>query len=407
VNPGDATICDANEQEFCAEVTGGVGPFTYSWTKDGSPFAGDVNCITVSAAGVYCVTVVDQSTKCDANDCATLAVVPTPECGITGPESLCETDVNTPITYCSDVNDADGYLWEIISGPATIDGADDGICVDIIPSDLGTIVLKLSLFNDVAGDDANCWNSCEITINVEECGKTFCSFTQGAWGNAGGKDCRGMDTTEVISALLKLGGPVVVGVPGNSITLNSAACIIERLPAGGTPMALDLGQDVTDDCGGSATKLLNDILKKGNKGGRPYNNVLIGQVVTLTLNVRLGALPCLDPNEPDQLLGTFELPDKPFCTVPYDDPNACAKTVEIPEALQGMTVADLLEAANAALGGDDTYSISDIYKAVTALNEGFDECRTIVPCIRPEICGNGCDDDDDGLTDLDDPDCQS
>jgi hypothetical protein len=192
VNPGDATICDANEQEFCAEVTGGVGPFTYSWTKDGSPFAGDVNCITVSAAGVYCVTVVDQSTKCDANDCATLAVVPTPECGITGPELLCDTDVNTPITYCSDVNDADGYLWEIVSGPATIDGADDGICVDIIPSDLGTIVLKLSLFNDVAGDDANCWNSCEITINVEECGKTFCSFTQGAWGNAGGKDCRGM-----------------------------------------------------------------------------------------------------------------------------------------------------------------------------------------------------------------------
>jgi hypothetical protein len=42
---------------------------------------------------------------------------------------------------------------------------------------------------------------------------------------------------------------------------------------------------------------------------------------------------------------------------------------------------------------------------VTAINEGFDKCRIIVPCIRPEICDNGCDDDGDGLVDTDDPDC--
>ena len=142
-----------------------------------------------------------------------------------------------------------------------------------------------------------------------------------------------------------------------------------------------------------------------NKQGR-FNNVLIGQVVTLTLNVRLGTLSCLPGDEPDVLLGLFVLPDEPFCTVPFDNEAACAEQFEIPEALQGKTVAELLAAANAALAGDTTYSLSDIYTAVTAINEGFDECRIIVPCIRPEICDNDCDDDGDGLVDGDDPDCQ-
>jgi hypothetical protein len=72
-----------------------------------------------------------------------------------------------------------------------------------------------------------------------------------------------------------------------------------------------------------------------------------------------------------------------------------------------LTVQELLDAANAALAGDDTYSLSDIYKAVKAVNEGFDECRELVPCPEAEICDNGCDDDFDGLIDGDDPDCQA
>jgi len=96
-----------------------------------------------------------------------------------------------------------------------------------------------------------------------------------------------------------------------------------------------------------------------------------------------------------------------FCTVPYDDLEACAEISLIPPSLaDGVnTVADLLALANAALGGDDTFDIGDIYSAVTSYNEGFDECRTIVPCIRPEICDNGCDDDLDGDIDCCDSEC--
>jgi hypothetical protein len=70
-----------------------------------------------------------------------------------------------------------------------------------------------------------------------------------------------------------------------------------------------------------------------------------------------------------------------------------------------MTVQDLLDAANAALAGSTAISISDIYGAVTAMNEGFDECVSLISCPTEEVCNNGCDDDFDGDIDCDDADC--
>lgn len=389
VNPSEATICEANDVTLCAQVTGGVGPFTYAWTKDDSPLVYDTNCITVSAAGVYCVTVTDTETGCDANDCATLTVIPTPECSIdSGPTSLCEDAIGIPATYCTAAI-ADGYLWEIVDGNATIDGNDYEACVDIIPTSLGTITLKLSLYNEVPGDDDHCWNSCEVTITVEECGKTFCSFTQGFWGNKGGKACDGTKTADLIAGCV----PITVGLPGHSITLGTAQCIIDLLPAGGTPAVLPAG-DFT--CATIPASLKN-------KQGR-FNNVLIGQVVALTLNL------CVSDGcvEDSGVLADWILPVD-FCTVPYGNEEACAEYSMIPDKLAGLSVSALLAEANKVLAGQaaiNDASIGDIYNAVTAINEGFDECRTVVPCIRPEICGNGCDDDGDGLVDGDDPDCQ-
>jgi hypothetical protein len=401
VSPADATICDANDQKFCADVTGGIGPFTYSWTLDGEPLPYDVNCITVSEAGVYCVTVIDTATSCDANDCGTLATVPTPGCSIdSGPRSLCEDQIGIPQTYCT-LAVADGYLWEIIDGNATIDGNDFDPCVDVNATSLGTITLRLSLYNDVPGDDEHCWNSCQIQITVEECGGGYCTFTQGFYGNAGGTACGGKTTTELINeALGDPVVPVVVGVLGErSITFSSAADIILRLPCGGTPRALpeDLNVNAHNTVALKTAKLL-----KG-KDDR-INNTLVGQVVALTLNMRLSTIPCLDADGFDQPLGSYEFPDADYICVQQGE-DGCIMRYAIPESLQGLSVAALLETANMALAGDEEL-VDGAYAGASFVNELFDECMTIVTCPDiDEICDNDCDDDFDGLTDLNDPDC--
>jgi hypothetical protein len=265
----------------------------------------------------------------------------------------------------------------------------------------GGFLLTLTVCN--IADTNDCCNSSELEVAIEECGGTYCTFTQGAWGNPGGKDCGDRTTTELLVDLLDAAdassvgtAPVIVGVLGQrSITFDTANAILLRLPAGGKPGALPEGVNVnaSDQAALEAAKLVK-------KKGDAINNVLVGQVVALTLNL-LVSDGCVEDSE---VLANLELLAE-FCTVPYGEEEACAELSIIPESLVGMDVGDLLDAANAALAGDDAFSISDIYKAVTAINEGFDECRTIVPCNRPEICGNGCDDDGDGDTDCEDSDC--
>ncbi|GEM_PF-4811554 len=242
-------------------------------------------------------------------------------------------------------------------------------------------------------DDFPICKSASDTCTVQ--GDTFCSFTQGFYGNEGGKACGGQTTTELIAALIASGGPVVVGLPGRQITFDTPACIIQRLPAGGPAAVLPAGTWDCDD-------LPNSLVKKNKP---EINNVLVGQVVALSLNVRLGLLEptCLSNAITDSPLGDFLIPADPFCTVPAEE-EGCPEQYE---SLGGFTVSALLAKANEALGGEDIspYSINQINDAVTAINEAFDECRTRVTCPTEEICDNGCDDDFDGYIDGDDPDC--
>jgi len=323
-------------------------------------------------------------------------VISTPEAPqgedlIDGPNNVC-VDSNT--VYCSNAV-ADTYLWEI-TGDGTIVGPNDANCVTVsVGATTGGFLLTLTVCN--IADTNDCCNSSELEVAIEECGGTYCTFTQGAWGNAGGKACGGKTTTELINqALTAAGGSIVVGVLGErSITFDDANSILLRLPAGGKPGALPVGLNVN-----ASNQAALEAAKLVKKKGDAINNVLVGQVVALTLNL-LVSDGCVEDSE---VLANLELLAE-FCTVPYGEEEACAELSIIPESLVGMDVGDLLDAANAALAGDDAFSISDIYKAVTAINEGFDECRTIVPCNRPEICGNGCDDDGDGDTDCEDSDC--
>jgi len=237
-------------------------------------------------------------------------------------------------------------------------------------------------------------------------GGIFCTFTQGYYGNAGGKKCGGIETPELIDALLASGGPVVVGLPGHSIRLNRSDCIIDLLPAGGTPAVLPAGNfgcPVVEGFAPIPSNLLKESKGKGKPKPSPFNNVLIGQIVALTLNLRLFDIDCAGGEETGDL-ASWVLPSQ-FCTIGHD---GCIKKHTAPSGFVGMQVSEILAMANEAIAGEDVgASLSAINGVVSFFNETFDECAKVVSCpIDPtEICDNGCDDDFDGLTDLDDPDC--
>jgi len=396
---GPDSICDsATEVQFCSDVND-AGSYYWEIVSGTAVIVGDNNepCVLVDPNGPNDFTLKLSICNTDPLCCDScekrVDVVPTPDCLIEGPSTVCEDSNNV---YCSNA-EADIYLWEV-TGDAVIVGPNDTNCVTVHAGATGVFTLTLELCNElgivIAQPDqlAGCCNTCELEVTVEECGGTFCSFTQGFWGNAGGKKCGGQTTSELIQAALDANdGSITVGIPPRSITFNSVACILASLPAGGTPSALPA-------TGGPWTCAnLSSFYKNKNK--TEINNVLVGQAVALTLNL-LVSEGCV---EESGILADWVLPAE-FCTVPYGDEEACAEYSSIPTSMVGKTVAEMLAAVNAALAG--TGSISDAYGAATAINEGFDECRTLVPCIRPEICDNGCDDDGDGLVDLDDPDCQ-
>ena len=411
VSPPSAEICQGGSQQFCAIPPGDPADydsdFTYLWTPGGQT----TRCITPSATGKYCVTVTEIASGCSAQACGTLQVNPNPSCelaavappvcpSIGGNFIAANVTGGTPgeapapaYTYAWGIKLGTGAGWAIVG--ATND--------DQVEYSVADVADECATFTLTVTDSKGCDSSCELEVCCT--GNTFCSFTQGYWGNAGGTACNGKTTTELINQALG-SGPVVVGqLTGNSLTLDTAQCILDLLPAGGTPAVLPEGDWTCTDLNG----LTKPDKGRGNSGkpSKPstLNNVLIGQVVALTLNLRVSE-NCLGVDSND--LGAFVL-EPEFCTVPYGDEEACAEISLIPESLADgvMDVAGLLLAANQMLAGtyEGEASIGDIYNAVTAINEAFDECRTVVPCIRPEICGNGCDDDGDGLTDCCDPDC--
>ncbi len=389
IDPNAGEICDGDSFEFCAVGSGGTPPYTYAWEKDGSFFEGDVECINPSEAGEYSVIVTD-SLGCVSNEAsAPLTVNPNPECSISlDAPPVCPSEGGNFLS--SEVTSGTpeySYLWEIIAGSGwAIVGSDSG---DSLEYSVGEEASACATFRLTVTDSKGCTTVCELEVCC--IGDTFCSFTQGFWGNAGGRGCNGWPTPDLIQVLLDLEGPVVVGLPGRSITFDSNDCIILRLPAGGKPRALpnNLG-DVNCD------SLPNNVVKKKEER---INNVLVGQVVALSLNVRLHGVGCVEGVSD---LGSFVLPDE-FCTLGDD---GCPEKFFIPESLVGLTVNELLALANEALGGEANELIGDLYEAASAINEGFDECRSVIACPTEEICDNGCDDDFDGLVDGDDPDCE-
>ena len=190
---------------------------------------------------------------------------------------------------------------------------------------------------------------------------TYCTFTQGFYGNKGGR-FDGLTTGQIIDNALQQ-GPIIVGRKGSrSIEIPTRACIFQLLPGGGPAGILHSGDIVL---GQACNPAPNPTKRNGT-----LQNVLLAQTITLTLNTRY------DEN----------LADLPLANVCFTiAPGVLAALPTDP------TVQNLLDYANDLLGGVTGGNYSAVNAAISSINEGFDECGTACNLnINPEAPSISC-----------------
>jgi hypothetical protein len=171
-----------------------------------------------------------------------------------------------------------------------------------------------------------------------------------------------------------LSSPLIIGCGANTMTfgVGQGQCVIDRLPGGGPSVPIT-GNNTCNAIVGIA--LHND--------GR-FRNTLLAQTIALELNIRYST-DLANVEITGQYMTTV---DAEPCDTPNASPSGSPSVTTIPQTVLNYlgannTVADLLDLANDALcgayvpgPGDPT--LSDINKAVSAFNEGFDECRFLL-----------------------------
>jgi hypothetical protein len=212
-------------------------------------------------------------------------------------------------------------------------------------------------------------STCTNTVTVDTCIQ-YCTLSQGWYGNEGGK---GKQTVAIMSQLLAT-NDLVIGKPGNSVTftLDDIKCIILRLPATGPSSVLPGGNLVMDTNCNTTTPLPLD--KKGIK----FRNNMLGQTITLSMNIRLYQL-----GNGDSPLGEAPLTSE-FCTWDGehgDSINSFTISANVLTALTNLglphTVGGLVELANRALADWDIApaSLGDVHGAVGTIIDAFHGCR--------------------------------
>ena len=197
--------------------------------------------------------------------------------------------------------------------------------------------------------------------------RKHCTYTQGFYGNYGGKVCGETNTDDFIYSLLY--EDLVLGGGSNTLTLtqDDVDCLIARLPGGGPPKKLN----------GAAT--CSNPVGIRIKHGR-FKNSLLAQTITLGLNLRF-----------DDFLGDLRLKGRIFrtwrvkdCSDPLTGKKGRYRTYFLSQDVldhlgADNTINDLYTLANAALAGDDIgdLCLGQITCAIATINKGFDECRIL------------------------------
>lgn len=216
--------------------------------------------------------------------------------------------------------------------------------------------------------DNGCIWTCSVTITSYAAWE-HCTMTQGFYGNEGGEYCDDSGTEELMASLLA--PDLSIGDGSNVLYLlpSNAACLINRLPAGGPSIPIDAYSTCSNPDGIDLTK----------KEPKRFKNTLVGQTITLGLNLRLSCLGPMIITSPylttaaSSGCGSYTAPNYPI--------NADWRYNEIPASVfaylgTSATINDLYALANDALAGYPVggLDLEDITNALGAINDGFDGC---------------------------------
>jgi PKD repeat protein len=301
-------------------------------------------------------------------------------------------DIDPPTLTCSTnltIAAPLGELGTVVGfAVSAIDTCDGAVPVDCIPKSGSYFAVGLTPVTCTATDRSGNRGACNFNVTVIPTIDDLraCSLTQGFYGNANGR-FNGLTSFNLVLHLLSQ-GPLVVGKLGaRSLTILVAdvALLQQRLPSGGPPATLPANGDQT---------LQTASLPLKAKGR--FNNILLGQAITLSLNVRLnGALGSLqittnfcseaDLAGPDGLKGTADDVLVTNDTQSFTIPVSVVVALSDPAiGINDSSVIGLLKLANNALAGvlpPGTPSLGDITSALDAFNRGFDQCRALVNCL--------------------------
>lgn len=362
------SCCNVSTGGIDLAVSGGTGPYTYRWSNGAT-----TQNVSGLPAGPYSVSVTDAH-SCTASTSVTLTQPAALRASASSTNATCAGPDGTATAVASGGTPPYSYSWSPggqTSATATGLGA-------------GTYTVTVT-------DARGCTATCSTSLLAASCGAQHCTLTQGGYGNSNGVICKEPSKRRLqLIADMFTTSNLVLGAPGRSLTysyaggssgpanlarLATAQCIIDKLPAGGTAAAFP---STLGNASGCASSFPPGFLRNGR-----FGNVLVGQTLTLALNLRLdNSLTGVPLNATMTSYATLN------CASP-DPSDLVGISRSMPAAVLGNlsyaggtpTVGSLLALANKALGGvayangGGTPSISDINAAVGGINELFDECR--------------------------------
>ena len=239
--------------------------------------------------------------------------------------------------------------------------------------------------------------SCSFIVTVSPCDMpSHCTYTQGFYGNPGGKNCAyiGGEYVETDALTMMLNsftglekvrfGLTSTGkyfdlMRGSITNSKTPEGIFQLLPGGGKPASLLCASTSLSEV--TSWGCVPRSVKKSTYG--KIANNLLAQTITLWFNMQ---------NDPT--LASFKIEGRYMIT---QESVGCGSEIPVPGTSWytefpksiidwfrgGFTVQQLYDLANRVLGADPTLpkkspSPADVDKAIDAINNGFDECRILV-----------------------------
>ena len=354
---GPTTVCSP----ACVTLNSSGTATSFVWSNGAT-----TSSIQACSTGSYSVVGTNSFGCSTTSNSISVTVNPRPTCSLSAPNPLpvCglgnnNLSVSINGAYSTIVWGVTPSSWVITSGQGTT-----GIKYTAGAS--GTV----ATFTVTVTNSFGCSSSCTVSFG-SRC-EEHCGYTQGFYGSTG-KVCDGSkNALAAINAALG-NGPLVSGIAGNrSVTIltTEGSCLNGKMPSTTTPVALPSGTNIT--CAGLTGTWLNS--------GK-IKNVLLGQTITLGLNVRndiaLGSMP---------ITGLYMTTYKASSCTNGVAVGSNRVVKAIPQAVLNClasngnnTVQGLLNLANQTLAGTGpcAASISAVNDAVDAINNGFDGCRIL------------------------------